>query len=505
MPLHTRLTLAFGALLVVLAAVLVALLTRITERYSAEVSQRLNASVAMYVTDQMALLDRDGVNRAALNELAHRVMTLNPSAEIYLLTTDGRILATLVPERRLVRRAVDLAPIRRFLAEADARPLYGDDPTHASRRRVFSVAPVKVEGAAAGYLYVVLGSERFESTTAAVHASYTLQIGLTIAAAVLAMMFAVGAGLFRALTTPLRQLAQRMQDWSSQAGIAAGERADSGAPGNEIAVLDRRFVRMARQIEQQLHDLKAGDALRRELIANVSHDLRTPLASMRGYLETVLLKGERLSEDQRRQYLETACRHCERLEGLIAALFELSKLESGAVVPQREEFSLSELLQDVALRFRLRAQQAGVELRARFDPAGPRAYGDIALIERVLENLLDNALRHTPAGGRVSLELLPDERRARVAVADTGSGIAVEDLPRAFDRFYRGGGQGRGARSGLGLAIVRRIVELHGQTVSLTSTPGVGTCVEFGLPLAPATRESVEAPKQAREESVKLA
>jgi hypothetical protein len=135
MPLHTRLTLAFGALLVVLAAVLVALLTRITERYSAEVSQRLNASVAMYVTDQMALLDRDGVNRAALNELAHRVMTLNPSAEIYLLTTDGRILATLVPERRLVRRAVDLAPIRRFLAEADARPLYGDDPTHGSRSR----------------------------------------------------------------------------------------------------------------------------------------------------------------------------------------------------------------------------------------------------------------------------------------------------------------------------------------------------------------------------------
>jgi signal transduction histidine kinase len=165
---------------------------------------------------------------------------------------------------------------------------------------------------------------------------------------------------------------------------------------------------------------------------------------------------------------------------------------------------LSELLQDVALRFRLRAQQAGVELRTRFDPTGPRAHGDIALIERVLENLLDNALRHTPAGGRVSLEMLPDDRRIRVAVADTGSGIAVEDLPRVFDRFYRGGGQVRGARSGLGLAIVRRIVELHGQTVSLTSTPGVGTCVEFGMPIAPVARESVDA-KPAREESVRRA
>src|SRR5918995_3520831 len=171
MRLHTRLTLTFGALLVLLAVVLVGLLTHITERYHAEVSQRLNAGIAMYVTDQMALLDRDGVNRAALNELAHRAMTVNPSAEIYMLAPDGRILATLVPEQRLVRRMIDLAPIRQFLADNDMRPLYGDDPTDKNRRRVFSVAPVKVEGALAGYLYVVLGSERFESTAAAVRGS----------------------------------------------------------------------------------------------------------------------------------------------------------------------------------------------------------------------------------------------------------------------------------------------------------------------------------------------
>ena len=505
MRLYTRLTLTFGALLALLAVVLVGLLTQITERYHAEVSQRLNAAIAMYVTSQTALIGRDGVNRAALNELADRAMTLNPSAEVYLLASDGRILATLVPEARLARRVIDLAPIRQFLADNDARPLYGDDPTDSKRQRVFSVAPVYAGGAPAGYLYVVLGSGRFESVAAAVRGSYTLQTGLTIAAAVLLTMFAVGAGLFHALTLPLRRLAQRMQGWSARAGIARDERAASGASSNEIAVLDRQFAHMTRQIEQQLHELKAGDALRRELIANVSHDLRTPLASMRGYLETVLLKGARLPEASRRQYLETACQHCGHLEQLIAALFELSKLESGAVVPQREAFALSELLQDVALRFRLRAQQTGVELLTRFDPTGPRAHGDIAHIERVLENLLDNALRHTPAGGRVSLETLPDERRIRVTVADTGSGIAVEDLPRVFDRFYRGGGQARGARSGLGLAIVRRIVELHGQTVSLASTPGVGTCVEFGLPIAPAARESVDEPNPVREQSVRRA
>jgi len=219
----------------------------------------------------------------------------------------------------------------------------------------------------------------------------------------------------------------------------------------------------------------------------------------------VLLKGERLDASTRREYLETAFRQCEHLERLIAALFELSKLESGTVVPQLEDFSLSELLHDVALRFRLRAEQAGVTLHVPCDPGGPRAYGDIALVERVLENLLDNALRHTAAGGRVSLEMLPEPSRVRVIVADNGSGVAIEDLPSVFDRFYRGGGQARGARTGLGLAIVRRIVELHGQTVSFSSTPGVGTCVEFGLPPAPVEPSPPAKNQSLREGSVKSA
>jgi two-component system, OmpR family, sensor kinase len=504
MRLHARLTLAFGVLLVVLAAVLAALLMHVSERYYAEVSQRLNAGIAMYVTNELPLFDGGRVNRGALEKLAHRAMTLNPSAEVYLLAPDGEVLATLIPPQRIVRRVVDLAPIRRFLADRDTRPIYGDVPTYAHRRGVFSVAPVMADGKLAGYLYVVLGSQRFDSVVAAVKGNYALQFGISIAVAIVLAMFVIAAILFRALTLPLRRLASRLREWSSRIGVGAGG-SDAADGGNEIAELERRFGHMAERIEQQLGALKEADALRRELIANVSHDLRTPLASMRGYLETVLLKGERLDVDTRRQYLETAFRQCEHLERLIAALFELSKLESGAVVPHLEDFSLSELLHDVALRFRLRAEQAGIELHVRCDPAGPRAYGDIALVERVLENLLDNALRHTAAGGRVSLEMLPEPTRIRVLVADNGSGVAVEDLPSVFDRFYRGGGHARGARTGLGLAIVRRIVELHGQTVSLNSTPGVGTCVEFGLPPAPVEASGIVESASSREGSVKSA
>jgi two-component system OmpR family sensor kinase len=493
--LHTRLTLAFGALLVALAAALTLWITDIAEHYHAEVSQRLNAGIAMYVTSELALLDESGINRSALDELANRVMTVNPSADVYLLAPDGAVIASLKPEEHIARSRIRLGPIRQFLQDPDDRPLFGDDPSDAGRSEVFSVAPVTRDGHLLGYLYVVLGGERFDSVVAAVRSNYSLKLGLLVGGAVLVATFLTGGLLFRLLTLPLRRLAARMRDWTTR--TLSGSDPATVTAMDEIALLETQFEAMASRIEAQIEELKQADALRRELVANVSHDLRTPLASLRGYLETVLLKDASLPPATRREYLEIAGRHAQHLERLIAVLFELSKLESGAVVPTLEPFPLGELLQDVALRFRLRAQQAGVTLLADVPPDAPLALGDLALVERVLENLLDNALRHTAEGGRISLALHIAAGHLRVSVSDTGTGVAPEDLPRVFDRYFRGGERGERHRGGLGLAIVRRIVELHGESISLHSTPGIGTSVEFGLPVAdsPAIAESQPRPK----------
>jgi two-component system, OmpR family, sensor kinase len=483
--LHVRLTLAFGLLLVVLTAVLSSWIARTAERYHAEVTQRLNSGVAMYVTSELALLDARGINRSALDELARRVMTVNPSADVYLLAPDGTVLTSLQPDERIVNRSVRLGPVRTFLNDPQRRPILGDDPSNAGRGVVFSVAPVERDGRSLGYLYVVLGSDRFDSVVAAVRGSYTLKVGLVTAGVVALATLLVGAGLFAALTLPLRQLAQRMRRWRLQHGGAAEDGGDVESP-DEIRQLQAQFDTMARQIEAQFEELRRSESRRRELIANVSHDLRTPLASLHGYLETVLLKGDNLDRALQRSYLEVACRHARHLERLIAALFELSKLETGRIVPSLEPFSVGELLQDVALRFRLRSEQLGVQLLTRVEPEAPLALGDVALVERVLENLVDNALRHTGQGGRVALELRVEPGHLRVSVVDNGSGICAGDLPHVFDRYFRGSDRRSGDRAGLGLAIVRRIVELHGESVTLSSTAGMGTCVEFGLPIAAA-------------------
>jgi len=225
--------------------------------------------------------------------------------------------------------------------------------------------------------------------------------------------------------------------------------------------------------------------VRRELVANVSHDLRTPLASLHGYLETLVLKGDRLDPAERRRYLEIAARHSGKLGRRVTELFELSKLDACDVRLQRERFSPAELVQDVVQKFQLQSERTGVELATERRGDLPFVDADIGLVERALENLLGNAIRHTPGGGRVTVCVDTAAGNARIVVSDTGPGIATDELDSVFDRFYRGrNGESSGEGAGLGLAIAKRIVELHGGTIRADSPPGEGAVLSFTLPLA---------------------
>lgn len=183
-------------------------------------------------------------------------------------------------------------------------------------------------------------------------------------------------------------------------------------------------------------------------------------------------------------YLEITLKHTRRLGQLIGDLLDLSRLESNSIHPDMEHFSLAELLQDVTQDFELSAQQKDITINVQGGPGGSMVYADIGLMQRVLENLIRNALKFTPRGGEVSIKLDRKPGRVAVAVADTGCGIAASDLERVFDRFYcvdQGEDSGPGS-SGLGLAIVRKILDLHGSRITVSSVLNEGTCFEFDLP-----------------------
>ncbi len=237
----------------------------------------------------------------------------------------------------------------------------------------------------------------------------------------------------------------------------------------------------------------------RELLANLSHDLRTPLASLQGYLELLLLQHERLPPAEARNYLETAARQGERLSRLVVDLFDLARLEAEDMRADTEPLPPAELVQDLLQKHAPEAERRQLRLAGPGPAALPQVRADIALIERLVDQLMHNALRHTPPGGEVGIALAEDGGRVRVTVHDTGAGIAPEELPGLFERYHRAarvGGPDDGAHGGLGLAIARRIAQLHGSPLTVDSAPQRGTRVSFTLARADAPRPDDGMPPQ---------
>jgi len=449
-----------------------------TRMYIDEVNQRLNRGLAATIARERPVVHDGQIDRRMLNQVFDALMAVNPDIEIYLLDGAGRILAYSAPPGKVKRSAVGLGPIRRFLA-GERLPIRGDDPRGTGEQKIFSVARLPADG----YLYVILGGEEYDSVAHQIRGSWILQQGALVAIVAVFFAFLAGLLLFGLMTRRLRRLTAAMESFkrSDFAGDVPLTVPATGS-ADEVGRLARTFEEMAERITMQLKKLKEVDLLRRELVANVSHDLRTPLAALRGYLDTVLLKEGQLAPEEQRRFLEIASKHSERLGRLVDELFELARLDSQATPIKVEPFSMGELVQDVVQKYGLRAQQAGVRLAADFRPDLPMVSGDIALMERVLENLIENAIRYTPAGGSVTVSIVPEEGKLIVRVADTGTGIAAESMPYIFDRFYRGeDAASRGAGAGLGLAIAKRILELHGTSLRAQSKVNAGTTFSFAV------------------------
>jgi signal transduction histidine kinase len=456
-----------------------------TRLYYEELTQRLNAPIAMYVTGERTLINNGKPDLESLADLAQQAMVINPTAEIYLLDVSGNILGHALPKEAVLRGRVDLTPVKELIAGTPRMPLRGDDPRSDASRKVFSAAEVRSDGKLQGYLYVVLGGKIYETLANDIDGFYTNQLSIAAIIVIVVTTAAIGLLVFGLLTRRLKKLSREMQRVSESGFDLAPDLNSPETRGDEIDQLSQSFVDMSARIQDQLLQLKEDDRLRRELVSNISHDLRTPLSAMQGYLETLLIKGESLSREEWSRYLKTARQHTLRLNELIGDLFELSKLDSATVTPHLEAFSLAELLQDVSQEFELEAENKNIRLTIDLESENTFTVGDIGLIQRVLENLVRNAIHFTPDGGEVTLSIASRPKSVAVAVTDTGCGIPDSDIPRIFDRFYRSehGDEARSGTSGLGLAIVKRILDLHDSRITVVSKVDTGTRFEFELPL----------------------
>jgi len=489
LTLTQRLSLVFALLLLVCCGTSVWLQVRSNKMHELEVVQGLSRDLAQHIARDTQLMDANGLKPDAVRDLFSQLMLVNPSVEVYLLDGEGRIVGDAAPKDRVLRQQIDLAPIRRLLA-GEPLPILGDDPRSMDGRKVFSAAPLMVMGKPAGFLYVVLLGEAHDRFAERGATSEALNTALWSIGLIALLCLCAGLAAFGWITRPLRRLTDSVSGFDINAAPLPARSTEQLAWGqDEIAVLDATFKQMQNRLGEQWQTLTRQSQDRRELVANISHDLRTPLASLHGYLEVLSVKDASLSPEERRRYLGIALDQSRKVGGLAQSLLELVRLEHGFVVPVVERFSLTDLVQDIFQKFELSAEAKAVTLTPVLAPSIPGVYADLGLIERVMTNLLDNALRHTPHGGEIRVSLLPKGQVVEVTVSDSGPGIAAELREGLFLRPFTIGGARRDG--GLGLRIVHQILQLHGIGIELVDVVGQGATFRFGLPSAQRLPEQI--------------
>ncbi|KTF13766.1 sensor histidine kinase [Pseudoalteromonas sp. H105] len=447
--------------------------------------QNLHLNLAEHLVQDNPLIKKGVYDYKALENLFHTLMLLGPAFEFYFVDPDGKILTYSAQAGKVKRTHINLSPLKRLIKDPTLTPLYGDDPRDQNKQKIFSAVAVYNQETLQGYMYIIIGGEAYDTTLSRIQANDSLYVkGLWLIAALLFLFIAMLL-LFKFFTSPIKRLANDI----SQIEAANYQLTDFKLPvysnkNNEIGHLSRGIQAMLNRIDEQFKALQQSDLRRRELLTHLSHDLRTPLASLQGFLEVLTSPARHLSNQEQQHYLAVSNNNCHQLKRLIEQIFELANLENGQITIKTETFNLGELIYDCIAKFSLAAQNKGINLGVEPAICDFTVVADIAKLERVLSNLIDNAIRHTNHGDSINIRVTKTHtEQLYVDVSDTGIGINKEELTAIFEPHYQASNANKAGRQqgGLGLAICKGLLKLMNSEINVHSEIGKGTQFRFNL------------------------
>ncbi|WOH37815.1 ATP-binding protein [Thalassotalea fonticola] len=486
LSLYQRLSLALTFVFIAIASVFYLWSEQVGQQSRYLSQQRLHLSLAANLARDNPLLQTGNYDQSALENLFHTLMVLGPAFEFYFIDPSGNILTYSADQSLIKRQQISLVPIFNLIKNQAPLPILGDDPRHTNRQKIFSAAPVFNGDQLKGYLYVIVAGEQYDTVFNSNQLNRQLKMYMVLTVAAILFLFILMLGLFRYVTNPVRQLQHDMQIFiesrfdKSKVNLTRWKNQSN----NEVQLVGCMFVQMVEQINFQFDQLTSTDNERRELLAHISHDLRTPLAAMQGYIETLSLNSANLSAAKKIEFMQTVMRNCQQLNQLIDQIFELAHLESGQVSVEQETFNLVELIYDVVAKFSLQAEKQQINLTISPWQTNVQVYCDIGKLDRVLTNLIENALRHTSAQGEVRLEVNDvDASQCHLSINDNGTGIKKEEIAYIFEPRYRASNavNNEHKHNGLGLAITKRLLQLLNIEIKVTSRLGKGTRFSFNL------------------------
>lgn len=456
------------------------------KKYRYESQQYLHLSLAASLARDNPLLQKGIYDHHALQNLFHTLMVLGPAFEFYFLDPNGKVLTHSSDSSSIKRGKINLMPIIALTHNKQALPIYGDDPRHKTRQKIFSAAPVFNGSTLQGYLYVIVTGERYEAVFNRALSTKHSEFSLLLVCVALVFLFLITLGIFRYVTHPLRKLIQEIKQVQRSAFNTQKVTLAHWKPNtnNEVHQLGCIYQEMLTKIREQVSLLQKTDEHRREVLTDISHDLRTPLASLQGYIEMLYLDEVTLSAEQKKQYMGVVLKNTQQLKKLIDQIFELAHLENDKSIAHNEVFNLIEFLYDVSAKFAIKLQEKNISCSILPSSGGILVISDIAKLERVVSNLLENAIRHTAHGGEISMVVSDhDKNECIFTVSDNGTGIKEDEITYIFDPRYRASNaiQDNESHNGLGLAITKKLLQIMQTDIRVKSELHQGTSFSFNL------------------------
>ena len=475
--LYWRVALGLFAFLALMLTAEVGLLLWTSDRIAgsmpARSPRRLAAIVASDVGEALSATPPPDLTRYVSDQYGHIIQSF------VVIMRDGRVAANHpdVPER--LREAIELERERllEFERGAQGGPGEGRRGRGLPPDRPWEVAVIRGDGRVAGVVAVMSGPPPFSRVVRAMGPTMGLVAATVLGLGSMLIAFFVFG--------PARRRLKEMQTATERLGAGDLTTRVPVRGGDEVAAVARSFNRMADELANRVQALAASDRARRQLLADVSHELLTPLTTMRGYLETLSMPNVPLDDVTRERYLSIVNDETHRLEHIVGDLLDLARLEGGGGTLKRERVPVAALFERVAERHERELTRRGIRLVTEIDPDAAFVEGDPDRLEQALQNLAANALRHTPDAGEIALSASVAGDSIHLRVRDTGPGIPQEHLPLIFDRFYKADTARRAAGgSGLGLSIVKAIVERHGGSIAARNEQGA--VFDISLPRAAA-------------------
>jgi signal transduction histidine kinase len=413
------------------------------------------------LTHRLGIEMSQALEAAPRANLDEQVARLEPDEAVFVILKGGRVGSSRKPPPDGVVRSV--------LAQLDRH--VDDEVIRSWAMSQYRGVPVTVGGEVIGALGIVplTTLERFGSEIV------MLGLGLLLVGTLISSVLIVG---------PVRSRIQDLRHAAGRLGTGDLTARARAAGKDEVAELARAFNSMAGELEHRAAALEASDRARRQLIADVSHELMTPLTAILGHLETLTMTEVRLDDEKRLRQVAITTREAKRLERLIGDLLDAARLEAGGGDLDVQPIGTRDLFEQVVAHHERECLTRNIRFVSSIDRDAQMIHADPFRLEQAVENVTANAIRYTPDGGMIELKAERANGHIALTVSDQGEGIAPEHLPHIFDRFYKtASAKGIASRgSGLGLSIVKAVVSRHGGQVSATSTVGRGTTIRIELP-----------------------